>query len=186
MQFPNDNSNIGCEGLDRYLDGEMPAIERTSFAAHIDSCRACSIEVELHRGIGKMPEEIILPKDFSKVVATTAESQVSGLRKRKERNTALAIIAGLSVILFAVLGANLRTFLGMLIFGIEQVGSFLYVIVTFTLNLVMGVVVIVKVAADRPDPSNVALILIVGSFFAATFAYLFFTGRIAGLRDAKR
>ena len=186
MQFPDDNQNSDCARLNKYLDGEMLPAQRNAFEIHIEECEGCRIEVDVHNGIEIIPDDIVLPKDFSKVVAATAESQVGGLRQRKERKVTLVIIATLGVILFTLLGANLNAVIRMLKFGIEQTGTILSVVGTFLLNLAFGVVVIVKVAAAETDLSSGAVAAIVGFIFVILLAYLFLTGRIAGLRDAKR
>jgi anti-sigma factor RsiW len=185
MQFPNDNSNSGCSGLNKYLDGEMTASDENAFEIHVEECEKCRIEIELQREIENIPDEIFLPAGFSKVVAATAESQVSGLRKRKERKITLAIVAGLGVAVFLILGANLRSLISILAFGLEKVGSFLEVILTFLLNLVMGIVVIVKVAATQMQLSSPAVVIVSGIGVCALLAY-FFSGRIARSLDVNR
>ena len=186
MQIPNENPDDTCSRLNKYLDGEMPAVDRASFMAHIEQCERCGIEAALHREIENIPNDVVLPKDFSKVVAATAESQVSGLRKRKERKITFAIVAGLGAVLFVVLGANLRVFFGMIVFATEQVGAFANVVGSFLLNLVLGFVVIVKVVAAQTEFSGVAFIASFGFVLVAFFAYLAFTRRIAGVRHVKR
>jgi hypothetical protein len=184
MQFPNENPINDCARLNEFLDGEMTASEGRVFEAHIVQCENCSIEVELHRGIESVPDDIVLPADFSKVIAATAESQVSGLRKRKERTVTLAIVAGLGIAVFIVLGANLRSLISVLTFGVEKTGAFFEVIGTFLLNLVLGIVVIVKVAATQMHLSDAGVLVVFG--LGVLLAYFFFSGRIARLRDAKR
>jgi anti-sigma factor RsiW len=186
MQFPNDNSNIECRGLNDYLDGEMSASDRNAFEAHIEECAGCRIEIELHREIENIPDAIVLPTGFSKVVAATAESQVSGLRKRKERKTTLAIIAGLMIAVFLVLGANMRSLVSVLAFGVEKAGSFLGLVGTFLLNLVLGLAVIVKVAATQAHFSDPAVLLVFSSGIGILFAYFYFSPRMSRLRDVKR
>ena len=186
MQFPKDNSINACTGLEKYLGGEMASVEQFAFDDHLAHCENCRIEVELQRGIEKITNEIVLPKDFSKVVAATAENQVGGLRRRKERTAFLVIVTVLAAILFAVLGANLRALAGVIGFALEQLGAFLNVLASFALNLVLGVVVIVKVAAAQTEFSNVTVLILLAFFLFAFFAYFIFTGRFAGVRAAKR
>src|SRR5215212_7632710 len=111
MQIQNENTTIPCSRLYEYLDGELPLDSETAFESHAADCADCRVEVKLHRnlaaGIEELAhEEIKLPDNFSKVVAANAESQVSGLRKRNERRVTFAILAGLAVLTFGLLGAN--------------------------------------------------------------------------------
>ena len=186
MQFPDNNSSNDCATLNEYLDGEMPVLERSAFEAHAEECDDCRIEIELHREIENAAHEIVLPKDFSKVVAATAESQVAGLRKRKERKVTLAIIAALSIVLLTAVGANLGSLLSVFVFGIEKIGAVFLVAGTFILNLILGIMVIVKVAATQMHVSTLGLALVFGTCVAVFLACFFFSGRIARLRDVQR
>ena len=185
MQIQNDNSEEHSLKLQSYLDGEMPISERLAFEAHAADCRSCRIEIELHREISEMPAEVELPKDFSRVIAANAESQVSGLRKRNERKITLAIIAGLVLLAFAVVGGSGRTST-VVFFVIERIGALASVIGSFFYNLLFGVVVVVKVAAAQFEfpPMALAGVFVIG--LAGLISYLYFTGRFAALRHAKR
>jgi anti-sigma factor RsiW len=186
MQIPNNKSDNLCIGLDKFLDGDLPPGEVEAFSNHLETCEDCSIEVELHHAIESIPPEMELPINFHQVVAANAESQVSGLRKRKERKTTLAIISGLGVALFLLLGTNAQAFSGLLMFGLEQIGALMRVAGGFLSNLIFGVVVIVKVAATEGEASTGTLALGLALVGLLLFSYLFFSGRVTRLRDAKR
>ena len=98
----------------------------------------------------------------------------------------MAIIAGLGVILFALLGMNFNAAIGVATFAIHQIGAFLSVVIAFVLNLAFGLVVIIKVAAADTGLPSAGLALIFGGVFVALSAHLFFAGRNARLRDVNR
>lgn len=94
-----------------YLDGELSGAASESFEAHLKTCASCATELRMQRQLlctldiafGEPAFE--LPKNFSRVVATHAESDLSGMRKKSERRRALQLCALLALLAFALLGA---------------------------------------------------------------------------------
>ena len=126
--------NNGCEREDiaGYLDGELAGEELTKFETHLKSCVACAAELRTQRRLlctlnvaFNESREFELPRDFTRVVAAHAESNLSGMRKRSERWRAMKICVVLAVFSFAFLGAAART----LVF--EPARSFLRVAESF-------------------------------------------------------
>ncbi len=90
----------GCEREDvaAYLDGELTAEELTSFETHLKSCAACAVELRRQRQLlctldvaFNESRAFDLPRDFTRVVAAHAESNLSGMRKQSERWRAMKI-----------------------------------------------------------------------------------------------
>ena len=192
MQIQNENSGGECSRLQEYLDDELSFDEDRTFETHLETCSECRFKVSLHSqltgGFETFPEERIeLPEDFSKVVAANAESQVNGLRKRGERKVTFAILAGLAVLLFVVLGVNFAAASRVAIFILEQFLSVVLVIGSFIADFFLGIFVIAKVAATQFDISAAGVAKIFGILLGVfLFACLVRAGRSLILGDAKR
>jgi hypothetical protein len=166
MQFQSENSDALCSRLHAFLDGDLPAPEAAEFESHLTGCERCSEAIDIDRHLDGEFENlphvpVELPKDFSKVVAANAESQVSGLRKPSERRTTVAIIGGLAVGLFVFLGVNLQPVISVLSYVVEGVGAVLSVVGSFIFNLCLGVVVILRVAATQTGISEFLFLTVV-------------------------
>jgi anti-sigma factor RsiW len=192
MQFHNENPDNDCSGLHAFLDGDLPSSEAAEFESHIIGCERCSEAFEIHQQLDgefeNLPSAPIeLPKDFSKVVAANAESQVNGLRKSSERRTTVAIIGGLAVVLFVFLGVNIQPVISVLSFVVEGVGAIVSVIGGFIFNLCLGVVVILRVAATQAGISEFLIFsLVVVIFGSLGMLVLLRFGRSSMIREVKR
>jgi len=116
MKVPLTNNN-GCprEDVAAYLDGEMNGNALENFEEHLKVCTDCAAELRTQRQLlctldvafnGSRAFE--LPHDFTRVVAAHAESDLSGMRKKSERQRALKLCAVLALVSFALLGAAAR------------------------------------------------------------------------------
>ncbi len=110
-------TNNGCEREDiaAYLDGELTGEELTSFETHLKSCHVCAAELRTQRELlctldvaFNQSRGFELPRNFTRVVAAHAESNLSGMRKRSERRQALKICVVLALLSAALLGAAAR------------------------------------------------------------------------------
>ena len=112
------SENSGCcrsEEIAAYLDGELDTPAVVLFELHLEACRNCSQELHEQRRLlcaldyafGEDDPALALPRNFAQVVATHAESDMSGVRLRAEHGRALRWGLGLSLVTFAVLGASL-------------------------------------------------------------------------------
>ena len=111
------NSEI-CDAnlIASYVDGELEDGERAFFEQHLDSCSACRAELLEHRLFmceldAAMSErvDVRVPKDFSRIVAARAESDMSGVRSFAERRKALGFCMILALVAFALLGTAARS-----------------------------------------------------------------------------
>lgn len=104
------------EDVGAYLDGELTGVSLETFEAHLKTCVDCAAELRAQRHLlctldvafnESRPFE--LPRDFTRVVAAHAESDLSGMRQKGERRRALQLCAVLALLSFALLGAAART-----------------------------------------------------------------------------
>ncbi len=98
-----------------YVDGELEDDARVLFEQHIDSCNDCRTVLNEHRLFiceldAAMTErlDVAVPKDFSRIVAARAESDMSGVRSFSERRKALGFCMILALVAFAMLGTAAR------------------------------------------------------------------------------
>jgi anti-sigma factor RsiW len=94
-----------------YVDGELDADLTLLFEAHLESCADCRFELRAHRlfvceldaaltGSGEIP----VPRDFSRIIAMRATTDMRGVRTRSEHRKALTICIVLALGGFAFVG----------------------------------------------------------------------------------
>jgi anti-sigma factor RsiW len=98
-----------------YIDGELEDNARVLFEQHVEDCGDCRAELKAHQRFiceldAAMTEsmDVVMPDDFSRVVAARAESDMSGVRSFAERRKALNICVMLALVAFALLGTAAR------------------------------------------------------------------------------
>jgi len=102
------------EDVAAYLDGELGGAASESFEAHLKTCARCATELRTQRqllctlDLAFSERSFALPRNFSRVVAAHAESDLSGMRKKSERRRAFQLCALLALLAFALLGAAAR------------------------------------------------------------------------------
>src|SRR5207253_8948701 len=103
------------EDVAAYLDGELDNAALEVFEGHVKTCAGCAQELRTQRQLlctlNRAFEEsgaFELPQDFARLVATHAESDVTGLRGRGERRRAFKVCAVLALLSFALLAAASR------------------------------------------------------------------------------
>lgn len=105
-----------CESnlIAAYVDGELDEDLAQRFEEHLQSCEPCRVELRLHRlficelDATLTDAEMPMPRDFSRIIATRATSDMRGVRTRAEHRKALGICMILALIGFALLGATAR------------------------------------------------------------------------------
>ncbi len=112
LQDSTIQQNCPGEDIFHYLEGELSPTEELSLEKHFTDCEICLAEFnsqkELSRALNfafSKESEIDLPKDFTKIVVTKAESNVQGLRTGGERSKAIFI----SCLLFLILAIGFRS-----------------------------------------------------------------------------
>ena len=97
-----------------YVDGELDEDLELRFEEHVQSCEPCRVELRLHRlficelDATLTETEMPMPRDFSRIIATRATTDMRGVRTRAENRKALGICMILALIGFALLGATAR------------------------------------------------------------------------------
>ena len=100
------------EQIAAYLDGDLDDNSCFELEQHIKQCASCSAELTEQRRLlcafdsalspsGELP----LPRDFARIVAVHAESDMRGVRARAEHKRALRYCVLLLLASFALLGA---------------------------------------------------------------------------------
>ncbi|HSP63495.1 MAG TPA: zf-HC2 domain-containing protein [Pyrinomonadaceae bacterium] len=164
------------EDVAAYLDGELDGAASESFEAHLKTCARCATELRMQRQLlctldfAFSEPSFELPRNFSRVVAAHAESDLSGISKKNERRRALQLCALLALLAFALLGAASRT----LVFQparsfLRIAGSLLDLVGHALYDAGTGAAVIVRVVGRALilAPHGLGLILIVLPFFVA-------------------
>lgn len=114
----NDFNENKCqlEEVAAYVDGELSGIGLDRFEDHLKSCADCAGELRAQRQLLCTLDVAFggsrsfnLPHNFTRVVTARAESDLSGMRNKRERRRALQLCVALAVVSFALLGAAART-----------------------------------------------------------------------------
>lgn len=162
-----------------YLDGELTPAAEIALETHFAECKSCLDELNLQKkmlsaldfAFDDQAEEIELPANFAKVIATTAESNVSGLRSKKERSLALFLCSAMFLAVIIGLGAEtekvfevFRTFAEQFIVVLGFVFHFIY-------GVTIGLSIILKFLSQQIVFNSVAsLLIILGAFFVSFVA----------------
>ena len=151
-----------------YVDGELDADLTVSLEEHLKTCTDCQFELRAHRlfvceldATLTRSGDIPVPRDFSRMVAARARSDMSGVRTRSENRKALAICMMLALSGFALLGATARyaVFAAIGKF-VNKVGSLVEFVVTAVYDAAVGVVVIFKVLSGKVQSGSSGPLLV--------------------------
>ena len=103
--------NCRTELIAAYIDGDLDLAAEESLEQHLNECATCADELRLqkmfvHELDSALSEgdELPVPRDFARVVAANAESDMRGARSSREHRLALRFCAILSLASFALLG----------------------------------------------------------------------------------
>lgn len=153
MMVQNTSENVDCprEAISSYIDGELSPAEEAAFEIHVAKCEVCRTELKhqkeflfaLNASL-ESEQEIHLPKDFTRTIVANAESRVSGLRRPRERFTAIFICAALFFFALFALGGDADTVFrafGSVAEKVLAVGSFALRLV---LNVSLGIAVVTR------------------------------------------
>jgi anti-sigma factor RsiW len=154
--------NCQIELIGSYLDDELDAAALAQFEAHLKDCVRCKAELaEQRRLLGTLDSflnhasSLSLPTNFARVVAAHAESDMSGVRKRKEPGRALRLCALLALASLAFLGMAAR---GFVFDSARKVGRPLAVVIEMVWNTsydaITGLMVISRVVSRSFLPAS--------------------------------
>ncbi|HEV2715887.1 MAG TPA: zf-HC2 domain-containing protein [Terriglobales bacterium] len=107
--------NAGCQRdlVSAYLDDELGGVMLENFEAHLKNCSSCLTELRTQQQLlctldAAFSAGFDLPDDFARIVKTRAESDIGGVRAKKEGRLALQLTIVLAVASFALLGTAWR------------------------------------------------------------------------------
>jgi anti-sigma factor RsiW len=157
-----------------YIDGELDDAAQSLFRQHIDSCSECRDELRIHQqficaldSVFVNDVEVSVPKDFSRIIAARAVSDMSGVRTAAENRKALLICLVLSVTGFALIGATTRQMSFGVIRGLitKILGVAEFAWATFY-NSVLSVAVISRVISRKfiIETGNLRLVIVLFAF----------------------
>lgn len=168
-----------------YLDDELDEVALRQFETHLKECSRCRAEVvEQQRLLGTLNSvfnpgsALPLPKDFARVVAAHAESDMSGVRESREHRRALRLCAALAAASLALLGVATRAYVLNFAHTIGRpVSVVLDLIWTTIYDAVTGLIVISRVVS-RGFVADSHLNVLLG-FLLLAFAVLLLSRLIA-------
>jgi predicted anti-sigma-YlaC factor YlaD len=159
-----------------YVDGELSPHQEMSLEQHLAVCETCRAELNEQKKLlcaldflhEENPSEIEIPKNFAKVVAARAESDVSGLRNREERGRAMFLCASLFFLVVVGLGAETEKVFAASGAILERVLAIVTFFGHLTYDIAFGIVVILRSLANQ-SIVGAALIVVFAVGFWAVF-----------------
>lgn len=107
----NNTSICETEKIAAFIDGDLDSTELAALEEHIKQCSHCASELQAQRlfmceldSALASKFELEVPPNFARVVAVHAESDMRGVRDRKEHTKALRFCIILALAAFALLG----------------------------------------------------------------------------------
>jgi anti-sigma factor RsiW len=107
----NNTSICETEKIAAFIDGDLDSAELATLEEHIKQCSHCTSELQAQRlfmceldSALASKIELEVPPNFARVVAVHAESDMRGVRDRKEHTRALRFCIILALAAFALLG----------------------------------------------------------------------------------
>ena len=104
--------NCEPETIASFIEGDLDPAFRTSLEEHFKQCETCAHELQQQRlfmceldSAFARPFDLAVPRNFARVVAVKAESDMSGARDTTEHKRALKFCVLLSVAAFILMGA---------------------------------------------------------------------------------
>jgi len=140
-----------------YVDGELDADLTVLFEDHLESCADCRFELRAHRlFVCELDAALIdsrdvpVPRDFSKIIATRATTDMRGVRTRSEHRKALTICIILALGGFALLGMTaLNTVFRIAEKFVSTVFGLASFVATAVYDTAAGLVVIFRVVSRK-------------------------------------
>jgi hypothetical protein len=139
------------EEIAAYVDGEISPREELELEMHFAVCKTCADELNSQKKLlcaldsfCLNEKEIELPENFTKVIVTTAESKVSGLRRPQERRTALFICTALFLLVLLGLGAETETVLASFWKFADQFAAVVGFVAHLVYDIAFGITVILR------------------------------------------
>ena len=171
-----------CDDISSYLDGELSSHEEIVLEKHLANCKSCLDELNLQKKMLSALDfafnekngqaEIELPENFAKVVAVTAESEVSGLRRPEERSRAFLLCAGLFLLILVGLGTETKRVFTTFTDFSEQLMALGGFIFRLGYDLAIGLCIISRALCQQFIISSIFEILLILCIFIFSFILL--------------
>ncbi|MCB1023362.1 MAG: zf-HC2 domain-containing protein [Acidobacteria bacterium] len=167
------------EEIFAYIDGELTPNEEFELECHLAGCKTCTHEVNAQKKVSNSLEIILeeemknikLPDNFSKIVAAKAESNVSGIRQRKEILRAVFICLLLLLFLVVGFGSKVTSIIPEFYEMQGQIGSVAGFVLHLGYEAFVAIAIILRSLAHKlVFGSVVSLIFVVVCFAAAFFS----------------
>jgi len=150
------------EKIAAFIDGDLEPSERAALEEHIKHCSRCTSELQAQRlfmceldSALAGSHELAVPANFARVVAVHAESDMRGVRDRKEHTRALQFCIILGLTAFALLGvASSKAVILNIASGAGKVFGVLGVFARTTFDAAAGVTVISRVVSRGLIPDS--------------------------------
>ena len=168
------------EDIFAYLDGELSPDEELHLEFHFAECKNCADEVNAQKKVSNSLEIILedemknieLPENFTKVVTAKAESNVGGLRKKREIKRALWISGGLLFLVTLGLGTKIKgVWLTFESFS-EQFSAVIGFVSHLVYDTAVGVSVILRSLSHKFVFGSFISLFLVMAFFIVAFLSL--------------
>jgi len=184
------SQNCSPRPLQEYIDGELDQHQESALLEHISTCKTCNDELNFHKTVfGESREfenDIEIPLNFAEVVTTNAESQISGLRRRKEWIAALSVVAFLAFATLVLISFDVSRPLAASYLLIGKLAALLAMIGNFLGNMAIGVLVIVRVMIQSASSSMGTAIFCFAIFLMICFIWLIRSGKFSRPKELKR
>lgn len=135
-----------AEEISSYIDGELSAELEVALERHIGACAVCRRELNDQKGFLialsdtlEREVELELPENFAKTVVVNAESNVAGIRGRRERYTAFWVIAVMLLLAAVAVGGSIAGLFGPVWVLFQKLGAVIAMIGQIAIDLVFGV-----------------------------------------------
>ncbi len=175
LQSVKINQTCPREELSLYLDGELLAADEVVLEKHLAGCEICRTEINLHKKMLSAldfafasEKEVELPKNFAKVVASQAESTVSGLRSKDERFRALFICTGLFLLILVGLGTESNLVFSALITISGKIAAVLTLAFHTISDFAVGLAIVFRSLSQKVVVNPIFLLLLAGSLVILT------------------
>lgn len=162
-----------------YIDGELSSHEELALEQHLAGCGLCAGELNLQKkflsalnSTLENEKELELPENFTKVIVTSAESRVSGLRRSGERFNAVFICAALFLFVLFALGGEAGNVFGGFARIFDQSLAVASLVGHLVYNITIGTAMILKsITSQFVSSSSIAFVLLAVVITLSLFAF---------------
>jgi hypothetical protein len=158
----SDKRDCQSEQIAAYLDGELDDAVRLLFEAHTRECADCGAQVAEQRRllcqldlVLSSGSDLPLPINFAQIITARAQSDMSGVRRRREHGLAFRICVILGVASMALLGVAARTMVVNFIRSVVRPASvILDLLWTTVYDVVSGLAIVSRVLSQGLVPNS--------------------------------